>query len=653
VWWYYTRQLAAMEEEVVHELTAVSESKTRQVANWRSERLGDGHALLASPVMADAERLLAGRAQPSDLAHLQSTFRGLEEAFLYSGAVLCDLNGRVYASTAGAALNPSLLHDLAAEAANAQDSQLSDLRLDPGTGRPLMAMIVPVKRAGVLIFDIDPERFLYPYLHTWSGHSQTAETMLMRREGQFALYLSDLRHEPNAPLHFRRDMSHLGLPPDSALDAGPLVRGLDYHGARILAILRHVPNSPWFLTVKMDAAEADAPESRLGWEMAFITALIGLVTIAGAALVWRSQRARIHQERLEWFYAIANDTPAYLWMADPKIENSFINAPFARFLGTGETSLADAWTKLVHPEDAERARAMFLECLRTHSEYLNEFRMRRHDGEYRWIVSKGVPRFSPAGTFLGFAGSALDITGRRLAEQKLREANETLASELAESTRKEEEIQDLSARLIDAQEEERKRLARELHDDLSQQIAALSMATGNLKRQIPEDRTEARAQSDRIHQKLVQLAEAVRRMSHELHPAMLQYAGLPAALRSYCEEFGALSGIGVALEIEGSFEHVAAPSALCLFRVAQEALRNIAKHAGVSQATVTLRHADGSLDLTVADEGAGMETGRGIKKAGLGLLNIQERARLVRGKVEILSQPGKGTTIRVQVPDSF
>jgi PAS domain S-box-containing protein len=446
-------------------------------------------------------------------------------------------------------------------------------------------------------------------------------------------------------------MTHLGLPPDSALDAGPLVRGLDYHGAKILAIIRHVPNSPWFLTAKMDAAEADAPESRLGWEMALITALIGLVNIAGAALVWRSQSARIHQERLEWFYAIANDTPAYLWMADSEVENSFINAPLARFLGSGESSLSQAWSDRVHPDDAAMTRSRFLECLRTQSEYHDEFRLRRHDGEYRWMVSKGVPRFSPAGVFLGYAGSVLDITGRRLAEQKLREANETLGRELAESTRKEEAIQDLSARLIDAQEEERKRLARELHDDLSQQIAALSMATGNLKRQIPEDRTEARAQSDRIHQKLVQLAEAVRRMSHELHPAILQYSGLAAALRSYCEEFGALTGIRVAVRIEGGFENVAAPAALCLFRVAQEALRNVAKHAGVTAAQVVLRHADGSLNLTISDEGSGMEPGWEVRKRGLGLLNIQERARLVCGKVEIRSQPGKGTRVSIQVPD--
>ncbi|MGO9255041.1 MAG: histidine kinase [Bryobacteraceae bacterium] len=199
------------------------------------------------------------------------------------------------------------------------------------------------------------------------------------------------------------------------------------------------------------------------------------------------------------------------------------------------------------------ARARFLESIRTQSAYTHEFRMRRYDGEYRWVVSRAVPRFSSQGIFLGFAGAVLDITPSRLAEQKLHEANSSLATQLAESTIKEQELRELSARLIDAQEEERKRLARELHDDLSQQIAALSISTGNPKRQIPEDRVEARALSDRLHGKLVQLAGAVRRMSHELHPAILEYSGLAAALRSYCEEFGTLTGIQVSLDIQGSF----------------------------------------------------------------------------------------------------
>jgi two-component system sensor histidine kinase UhpB len=637
-WWYYNRQLAAMEDQVIHELRAVSDNKTQQIVNWRSERLGDGHVLMSSPLIHIAERALAGAASAFDTATLNEVLERFEDVFLYTGAVLCDLDGHVRAVSGHAATDSGRLRDLARETVGARDAQLSDLRLDPHSGRPLMALIVPVAQKGALILDIDPERFLYPYLRVWSGHSQSAETLLLRRDGDYAMYLNDLRHHPGAALRFRRYLRGLDMPSEQAIEAGAITRNLDYRGAPVLAILNRIPNSPWYLTVKIDAAEADAPERRLGWEMAAVTGLIALVNITGAAVVWRGRSARAQQEKLEWFYAIANDTPAYLWMADPKMENSFLNAPLAKFLGTFDTQLRQAWTAAIHPDDAERARTTFRGHMNNHTGYTQEYRMRRYDGEYRWMVSQAVPRFSADGVFLGFAGSMLDMTGRRLAEGRLREANKRL--------------QELSTRLIGAQEEERKRLARELHDDLSQQIAALSLATGNLKRQIPADRAEARAQADAIHGKLVHLAEGVRRMSHELHPAVLQYSGLEPALRSYCEEFGALTGLEIALEIEGSFEHVAPDAALCLFRVTQEALRNVAKHAKVSKASVALRRADRVLQLRVTDGGVGMEAGAARSKVGLGLLNIQERTRLVGGKAEIRSGPGEGTSVIVEVPES-
>jgi PAS domain S-box-containing protein len=650
VWWYYTRQLAAMRESMVRELMAVSESKARQVANWRSERLGDGHVQMAAPVVRIAARILAGRGTSADRADLLELMARLQQAFLYTGGALTDLDGNVRADTSGAPAGAPRLRELAREAVLANDVRLSDLRLDARSGRPMMALTIPVDDLGAIVLDIDPERFLYPYLRAWPGHSRTAESLLVRRDGEDALSLSELRRHPGAPLRFRRPVTALHLPADAALEAGQLLRYPDYRGVPVLAIVRRVPDSPWFLIVKIDAAEVDAPEKRLGWEMAIITALIALVNVAGVALVWRNQSSRIHQEREAWFYAVANDTPANLWMATAEEENSFINTPLARFLGIDGNRLGNSWSDNIHPEDAEGVRVHFRECAQTQSEFLHEFRIRRYDGEYRWVVDRAVPRFSPKGVFLGFAGSLLDITGRRLAEEKLREANRSLAAELAESTRKEREIQELSARLIDAQEEERKRLARELHDDFSQQIAALSIATGNLKRQIPEDNAEARAQSDRIHGRLVQLADAVRRMSHELHPAVLQYSGLAPALRSYCEEFSSLTGIQVSLDIQGSLEGVAPAVALCLFRVTQEALRNVARHARVSVASVELRRAGGSLRLTISDTGAGMEPGRAAAKAGLGLLNIRERARLVGGTVEIRSSPGQGTSVTVEAP---
>jgi two-component system sensor histidine kinase UhpB len=215
----------------------------------------------------------------------------------------------------------------------------------------------------------------------------------------------------------------------------------------------------------------------------------------------------------------------------------------------------------------------------------------------------------------------------------------------------ERKIKALSGRLMKAQEEERARIARELHDDLSQQIAALSLATGNLKRHIPEEQADARAQSDSIHQKLVQVAETVRHISHELHPAMLQYSGLAAAVQSYCHDFEALTGVQVSLTVEGEFETVASGSALCIYRITQEALQNVAKHAEVTTAAVELCHSGGACRLTVSDTGVGIKAGRAEAADGLGLISIEERTRLAGGSVEVTSEPGHGTTIAVRIPD--
>jgi len=225
-----------------------------------------------------------------------------------------------------------------------------------------------------------------------------------------------------------------------------------------------------------------------------------------------------------------------------------------------------------------------------------------------------------------------------------------LKRSVVQSREAEREIMALSERLITAQEEERTRLARELHDDLSQQIAALSIGVSNLKRQIPPEQAEAREQSARIQQKLVQVAESIRRLSHELHPAVLEHSGLGAALRDYCSEFGLLTNIRVACKTEGSFESVPSAVALCVYRIAQEALQNVAKHARVGEAEVELTRRDGLLFLRVSDRGTGMPANRAGMPASLGLVSIKERTRLVKGTFRIQSRPNEGTTLGVRIP---
>ena len=210
----------------------------------------------------------------------------------------------------------------------------------------------------------------------------------------------------------------------------------------------------------------------------------------------------------------------------PPDESDPCAKPMRRFLGIDQHRLGATWIDTLHPEDRERAHATYLECVTAGTEYVAEFRVRRFDGEYRWVMADGVPRLSSKGEFEGYAGSLLDITERKEAEERLRAVNAD-ARELEERTRTEKEVQALRARLIGAQEEERARLTRELHDDISQ-IVALSIAMSNLNRRIPQQ-PEALAQSEHIHGKLVKVAESIRRLSHELHPPVLEHSGLAAA----------------------------------------------------------------------------------------------------------------------------
>jgi PAS domain S-box-containing protein len=633
VWWYYTEQRQAMEAAVSRELAAVADVEKDQIVNWRRERFGDGRVIHASPAMDVFRRVLSSRAATAaDRAAVVALMRQLGREFLYTDAALLSSDGHIYIrprEDAPPQFEERVRSRLAREARDANDVVLSDLSLETRSGRPLMSLTVPVDDLGAFLLEIDPDRFLYPYLQSWPGARRTAEVLLVRREGNEGLYLN--RKPLPEGSSFVRQPITVKIPADSVLHAGWWIKGPDYRGVQVLATVRRVPDSPWLLIVKIGATEVHEPLRRLGWEMTLITALIGLANIAGAAVIWRNQQVRVQREREALLYAVANDTPAYLWMTSATDENSFINRPLGRYLGTAQQSLGSGWVDYLHPEDARPAKARFLECLAARRPYVDEFRVRRFDGQYRWIANEASARFSPAGEFLGYAGALIDITDRK---------------------RKEQEVQALTARLIGAQEEERKRLARELHDDLNQQIAALSIATGNLKRQIPKDQAELRAQSDRLHQKLVQIAETVRRMSHELHPAILEYSGLAPALRTYCEEFGAMAGIQVSLDIRGSLDGVAAPAALCIYRVTQEALRNVAKHAGVAAAAVELGRADGLLKLSISDAGVGMDPAQPGTAPGLGLVNIKERVRLVNGSVEINSQPGQGTAIVARIPDA-
>ena len=213
----------------------------------------------------------------------------------------------------------------------------------------------------------------------------------------------------------------------------------------------------------------------------------------------------------------------------------------------------------------------------------------------------------------------------------------------------EQEISALNERLMKAQEQERIRIAGELHDGVMQEMLAVTMLLGTAKRRIP-DESAAKGTIDKIQDKMLRLGTDIRRLSHDLHPPVLQEAGLPQALQVCCEEFSAAAGIPVYCEADDRARDLSRGAALALFRIVQEALGNAAKHARATQISVRLTRSDDRVLLTISDDGVGFDAGRLGAPGGLGLVMMRERATQLNGTFEFDSAPGRGTTINVIIP---
>lgn len=215
------------------------------------------------------------------------------------------------------------------------------------------------------------------------------------------------------------------------------------------------------------------------------------------------------------------------------------------------------------------------------------------------------------------------------------------------------QIRNLLGKLIDAQESERRRISRELHDDLNQKIATLSMGISQLKRRLPMQETALVGELDQLRENAATLTNDVRNLSHQLHPAVLEHLGLVTALESYTSNFGAEEQIDVELTAEIGTERIPFQVSICLYRVAIEALRNVARHSGATSAAISLKRLDGALELQVSDSGKGFDVETFKNGGGLGLISVEERLRLLQGSCEIYSAPGRGTTLVVTVPSGI
>ncbi len=373
-----------------------------------------------------------------------------------------------------------------------------------------------------------------------------------------------------------------------------------------------------------------------GQERWFVMTATPLRRSSGGAVVTHSditERKRIElavRESEDRFRRLADALPVAVWMAEPDKLCSYFNRPWLDMTGRSlEIEKGFGWIVGVHPDDRERCVDTYVRAFDRREPFSMEFRIRRYDGEYRWLLDSGQPRYGADGTFQGYVGGCIDITERLEAEQGLHH---------------------LSRRLIVAQEEERRRIARELHDHLNQQLALLAIDLQQLVMTPPASGTLP-TRLDELWRRTNEISSEVHGLSHRLHPSKLEALGLVATIRGHCRDISR-HGIVAHFSEREAPTGIPADVSLCLFRIVEEALSNVVRHSQAPEAYVTLEEVDGEIILRVVDAGRGFEYASTPEQAGLGLVSMRERLRSVGGTLKIASAPGQGSLIEARVPRS-
>ncbi len=372
-------------------------------------------------------------------------------------------------------------------------------------------------------------------------------------------------------------------------------------------------------------------------EQKYILAAIALFAAQSlliAGLLWQRARRRrteaVLRESETRFRVMADTTPSLVWMCDAKGKITYLNEQRLAFTGPdSHAGYGDTWIAYIHPDDVKNLLDTLWRALKDQRAFSKEYRLHRNDGVYRWMFDVASPRVNGDGSFAGFIGSAIDITDQKLAQQSLEQ---------------------VSGQLIEAQEQERTRIARDLHDDICQRLALLSMELEQAHR-VPHGSVTATKRSlGEIRKHCSEIATDVQSLSHQLHSSKLDYLGIVAATRGFCREFSKQHGVIVEFKETNVPTHLSKDVSLCLFRVTQEALHNAVKYSGMGKFAVELNATAGEVQLLVADSGAGFDVEAAKKNRGLGLVSMQERVHLVRGTFSVESKPGAGAKILAVVP---
>lgn len=370
----------------------------------------------------------------------------------------------------------------------------------------------------------------------------------------------------------------------------------------------------------------------------------------------RAQQAL--QESEARFRAIADVTPILIWVSDATKLCTWFNRPWLAFTGrTMQEELGHGWTELVHPDDFDRCLHIYTSSFTQQQPFTMEYRLRRYDGEYRWIMDHGIPRHAENGEFLGYIGSCIDVTDRKESEIRTEsfagELERQVTARTAELLQYQERLRNLATELNLAEQRERRRLATDLHDHLQQLLVTckIKLTVGREKRLSETDAERLTTETDEL---LTEALNYTRTLVAELSPPVLSQQGLGAGLK-WLAEYMDRYGMSVSVSVpEGRVGGLPDDQVILLFQSVRELLFNASKHAGTHEAWVTLEQAEGGLRIEVRDNGVGFAASAleaaSAGSSKFGLFNIRERMSALGGSLHIASAPDAGTRAVLVLP---
>lgn len=346
--------------------------------------------------------------------------------------------------------------------------------------------------------------------------------------------------------------------------------------------------------------------------------------------------------------AIIHTAPDIIFSRQADGSRDYISDRFYDYTGADSGSANGfGWLDYVHPEDKEHAMAHWLRCVESGANYESEYRIRSRDGAHRWFRARALPIRDLKGEIVKWYGTCSDIHDSKMLEQSIRDSAAELEKMVDDRTA---ELRRLSVRLLSMQDEERRRIARDLHDGLGQELAVAKMVLG--KSLAPNSKPGEKQVASEASEIIDRAIQQVRSMSHLLHPPLLDEVGLLSALSWYMEGLTKRSGIETSFEVQPDFPRLAPELETAIFRIVQEALTNVFKHSEARKVWINLSRRDSHMIVSVRDDG------KGIKKRtadlqpdsiGIGLGGMRQRAKEFGGELR-LSNAQPGTLVELVIP---